>query len=338
MRTAMVTKPFTVEIVEKPVPKYGPDDVLIKVKVAGVCGSDLQLYRGTHPFRQPPAVLGHEVAGDVIAVGSNVTKLQVGNRVAVLPHIECGTCEFCQADMQNLCVNKTVPGTPKWEGTFAEYFSAPEAKTYKIADGVSYEMGALVEPLAVAVHAVSRVLSDKRGSIAILGCGTIGLLTLMVAKEFGYKRIYCTDTAPFNNEMALKCGANMALNPLETDAVEAFLKDNGGGMDVTFVAAGSPDIINHASRLTKRLGEIVLISMITKDIPVYTYGFVYNEQTLRGAMTYRNADYEKAMELINGGLDLSMFVTQNLPLSEAGSALEMLNNKSGDIIKIMINM
>ncbi|MGE4485710.1 MAG: zinc-binding dehydrogenase [Oscillospiraceae bacterium] len=336
MKVAMVTEPYKVEIREHPIPRMGDGEVLIKVKIAGVCGSDLHLFKGTHPFRQPPAVLGHELAGDIISVGKNVTRFAPGDRVTVLPHVECNACEFCKEDLQNLCTSKIVPGTPKWCGTFAEYFVAPEQTVFKIADGISYEMGALVEPLAVAVHAMRRIDEPKRDSIAILGTGTIGLLCLIVAREMGYKKIYCTDPAPFNREMAIKHGAALAVDPISEDPVKVITEANGRGVDVTLVAAGAPNIIDQASSMTKRRGEVCLVAMITREIPVYTYGFVFNEQRLIGAMTYQNRDFKEAMDMVNGGLDLSLCVTQQLPFSETQKGLDMLDQKKGDIVKIMV--
>lgn len=336
MKAAMVTEAYKAEIKEIEKPVCGDDGVLIKTKICGICGSDLHLFKGTHPFRKPPAVLGHEIAGEVVEIGKNVTKFAVGDRVTVLPHIECGECEFCKEDLQNLCTSKIVPGTPKWCGTFAEYFYAPEQTVFKIADGISYEMGALVEPLAVAVHAIRRIDESLRDSIAILGTGTIGLLSLIVARELGFKKIYCTDTAPFNRKMALEHGAVLAVDPINEDPVKAITEANGGGVDVTLVAAGAPNIIDQASAMTKRRGEVCLVAMITKNIPVYTYGFVFNEQKLVGAMTYQNRDFAEAMEMVNNGLDLNKCVTQQLPFAETQQGLDMLDQKKGDIVKILI--
>lgn len=336
MKVAMVVDSYKVEIAEHEMPTVGTDDVLIKVKVAGICGSDLHLFKGTHAFRKPPAVLGHEVAGEVCQIGASVKNIKVGDRVTVLPHVECGECEFCKVDRQNLCIKKKVPGTPAWCGTFAQYFAAPQSVVFKIADGISYERGCLVEPLAVAVHAVNQITEPEKDSIAILGTGTIGLLSVIVARESGYKRIYCTDTAQFNLDVAIQQGATLALNPLKEDIVETIRQHNDGGVDVTLVSAGATNIIDQASALTKRLGQVGLIAMITKEIPVYTYSFVFNEQKLFGAMTYQNHDFIKAMEMVNNGLDLDVCVTQQLPFCETQRGLDMLDKKSGDIVKILV--
>lgn len=339
MRAAYVVETGKVEIKDVNVPTLKDDEVLIKVKTVGVCGSDLHLFKGTHAFRKPPAVLGHEVAGDIIEIGKNVTKYKIGDRVTVEPHLGCGECEFCKSDLVNLCTSKKAPGTPAWIGTFVEYFNAPEKTVYKINDDVSYEMGTLIEPLAVAVHAIDRITVEKKDTMVILGSGTIGLLALVAAREAGYKNIICTDTQAFNLEMALKQGAKLALNPLKEDVVAKVLEFTGGrGVDVALIAADSKVIVDQASSMVRKRGEIGIIAMITERIPVYTYSFVFNEQTIFGAMTYETKDFVKATEMINNGLDLSDFLTQKLPLEESQRALDILDEKKENVVKVIVEV
>lgn len=339
MRAAYVVEIEKVEIREVNIPTLKDDEVLIKVKTVGVCGSDLHLFKGTHAFRKPPAVLGHEVAGDIIEIGKNVTKYKIGDRVTVEPHLGCGECEFCKSDLVNLCTSKKAPGTPAWIGTFVEYFNAPEKTVYKINDNVSYEMGTLIEPLAVAVHAIDRITVTEKDTMVILGSGTIGLLALVAAREAGYKNIICTDTQEFNLEMALKQGAKLALNPLKEDVVAKVLEFTGGrGVDVALIAADSKVIVDQASAMVRKRGEVGIIAMITEKIPVYTYSFVFNEQTLFGAMTYETKDFVKAAEMINNGLDLSDFLTQKLPLEESQRALDILSEKIENVVKVIVEV
>ncbi|WP_339213404.1 alcohol dehydrogenase catalytic domain-containing protein [Ornithinibacillus sp. FSL M8-0202] len=339
MKAAVVVEPTKIEIQDIEVPTIKANEVLIKVKTVGVCGSDLHLFKGTHAFRKPPAILGHEIAGEVVEVGPEVTKFRIGDRVTVEPHIGCGECEFCEKELLNLCTGKKAPGVPGWIGTFSEYFNAPEDIVYKIADDISYEIGTLVEPLAVGIHAIERITVPEKDTIAILGSGTIGLLTLVAAREAGYKNIICTDTQPFNLEMAKKQGAILALNPLEDD-VEAKIKEftNGRGVDVAIVAADAPGIIDQASSIVRKRGEVGIVAMITKQIPVDTYSFVFNEISLFGAMTYETKDFEKASQLVNEGLDLSDFITQRVPLEESQKALDILNEKKENVVKVIVEV
>ena len=339
MRVAVVTEPYKVEVLEKPVPEVGEKDVLIKTVRAGICGSDIHLYKGTHAFRNPPADLGHEISGQVVEVGEKVEKIKVGDRVTIEPQIGCGECEYCKSGHVNLCKSKIVPGTPKWGGTFSEYFAAPEQTVYKLADDVSYDKGALTEPLAVAVQALDNVADADKDAVAILGSGTIGLLSLAVCVKRGYKKIFCTDTAPFNRELALKLGATKVYDPLNED-VEALIKEETGGkgVDVCVIAAGAPNIVDQASNITKKLGSVVLVAMITKSIPVYTYSFVFNEQKLIGSMTYTTEAFQEAMDMINDGINVEAIITHLLPLEESGKGLGILDTKSENAGKILVHM
>lgn len=339
MKAAYVVDTEKIEIREIDVPVISDTDVLIKVKTVGVCGSDLHLFKGTHPFRKAPAILGHEIAGDIVKIGKNVTNFKLGDRVTVEPHLGCGECEFCKQKLVNLCTSKRAPGTPGWIGTFVEYFNAPEKSLHKINDNITYEMGTLVEPLAVAVHTIDRITVSEKDTIAILGSGTIGLLTLVAAREAGYKNIICTDTQEFNLEMALKQGAKLALNPLKEDVVAKVREFTGGrGVDVAIVAAGSKDIVDQASAMVRKRGEVGIVAMITEKIPVYTYNFVFNEQTLFGAMTYESKDFAKANKMINNGLDLNDFVTQKVPLEEAQRGLDILSEKKENVVKVIVEV
>lgn len=339
MKAAYVVEAEKVEVKNIDVPALKDDEVLIKVKTVGVCGSDLHLFKGTHAFRKPPAVLGHEVAGDVVEIGKNVTKFKIGDRVTVEPQVGCGECEFCKQDLVNLCTGKKAPGTPSWIGTFVEYFNAPEKTVYKLNDDISYEMGTLIEPLAVAVHAIDRITVAEKDTLAILGSGTIGLMALVAAREAGYKNIICTDTQEFNLEMARKQGAALTLNPLKEDVVAKVKEFTGGrGVDVALIAADSKVIVDQASSMVRKRGEVGIIAMITEKIPVYTYNFVFNEQTLFGAMTYETKDFAKATEMINNGLDLSDFVTQKLPLEESQKALDVLSQKKENVVKVIVEV
>jgi len=337
MKTAYVTKPFEVQIKDTPPPGCGGDDVLIRTVYTGVCGSDLHLFRGTHAFRSPPAVLGHEIAGEVIRVGPDVKNIKPGDRVTVEPQIGCGVCEFCRTGYVNLCASKIVPGTPKWAGTFSELFAAPEKTIHKLADSVSYQNGVMIEPLAVAVHSME-ILNKQNKSIVILGSGSIGLLCLIVAKQLGYTTIICTDTAPFNREMAVKLGADLAMDPV-TEDVPSKVKEltNGKGADAALVAAGAENIMDQAASSVRKLGEICLVAMITERIPVYTYSLVFNEQRVLGSMTYPAPSFKKAVDMVNDGLDLSMLVTQTMDVEQTQEALTILSEKKEDVVKVLVS-
>lgn len=337
MKAALVTGIGKVSIEEIECPAIKDDEVLIKVKTAGVCGSDLHLFQGTHAFRKPPAILGHEIAGEIVEVGKNVRNLKVGDRVTVEPQYGCSECEFCRQGLINLCTKKVVPGTAKWIGAFVEYFNAPEKTVYKLHESVSYPMGTMIEPLAVAVRALHRATVKEKECIVILGSGTIGLLCLVVAKQIGYKTIICTDTAQFNLDMATRHGATLAISPKNIDVSEAVKNLTGGkGADLALVATGANNILDQATACVRKQGEIGIIAMITEKIPFYSYQIVFNEQTMYGAMTYTTSDFKKAVAMVNGGIDLSDFITQKMDLEHTQEGLDILSQKKENVVKVMI--
>lgn len=339
MKSALVTGLQEVSIREIDRPAIRDDEVLIRVKTVGVCGSDLHLFRGTHAFRKPPAILGHEVAGEIVEIGRAVRHCAIGDRVTVEPQYGCDSCEFCRQGLVNLCTKKVVPGTDKWIGVFAEYFNAPERTVHKLGDNVSYKMGTMIEPLAVAVRSLRRTTVNEKDWLVILGCGTIGLLTLVVAKHYGYRNVVCTDTAAFNREMALRHGAVAAVDPRDTDVVALVKKlTEGRGADLTLVAAGASDIIDTASACTRKRGEIGIIAMITEKVPFYSYSIVFNEQTMYGAMTYSTQDFREAVAMINGGLDLNDMITQTMDLAHSQQALAVLSEKKENVVKVMVEI
>lgn len=339
MKAAVVTGLEQVEIQDIPVPGIQENEVLIKVHTAGICGSDLHLFKGTHAFRKPPVVLGHEMAGEIVKLGAAVTGLKLGQRVTVEPQVGCGDCPMCRQGAVNICDDIHVPGTGSWGGTFAEYFNAPASTVYPLADSVPDELGTLIEPFAVAVHTVARATTQDRSCCVILGAGTIGMLCLVAAREAGFKTIYCTDTAPFNREMAVREGAAAAFDPITEDVAAKVMELTGGvGADLTVVAAGAPNILDQASACTKKRGEIAVVAAITRPIPYTSYTLSHREQSMYGVWTYETRDFQHAAALINGGLDLSAFVTQVLPLEETQRGLEMLSEKKEPIVKILVRV
>ena len=339
MKAAFVVDKNKVEIREIDKPTITPDEVLIRVRTVGVCGSDLHLYNGSHAFRRPPAILGHELSGEIAEVGTNVKNFKIGDRVTANPVISCGECPQCKLGLTGVCANKRVPGTPAWIGTFTEYFPIPAYLVYKLKDGVDLAQATLAEPMAVAEHILERVITQPRESLAILGCGSIGLLTLFLAKRRGYKKIICTDTVPASRDLAMKIGADAAIDPTEDGFYQKVWDMTGGqGVDVTVVAAGAPNILDQGSQITRKGGDVVLVSMITKIIPFDSYSYVFKEQRLIGAMVYTTRDFDAAVDIVNTGVDLSAFVTHRFPLEQTQEAMETLRQKNEGVVKVIVDV
>lgn len=337
MRAAYITGVKQTEIreIDKPVPKKG--EVLIKIESVGICGSDLHLFLGVHAFRKPPVILGHEMSGTVCELGEGVTKFLIGDRVTVNPSVSCGKCLTCKRGLENICEQRKAPGTDDWIGCFVEYFPAPEETVYKIHDDVEFSRAALTEPLSVATHILGRASVQDIKTMAIIGCRTIGLMTLYLAKKRGVGKIVCSDPAAYNRDQALRFGADLAVNPFTEDPVKAAMQiTDGEGVDLCIVAAGASMILDQASQMTRKGGEIGLVAMITKPINFYCYSIVFREQRIFGSQIYQTGDFEDALEVVQTDERLSSFVTQRMSMDDVQKAMEMLAEKKENIIKIIL--
>lgn len=338
MKAAIVTEPYKVLIQDIEAPVVGPKDVLIRVKAAGICGSDLHLYKGVHAFRKLPAILGHEVAGEVAAVGSEVTRFKPGMAVTVLPQISCGSCTACQGGYPNVCPQKTVPGTSAWQGTFAEYFIAPERVVYPLPVGVDFVVGSLTEPLAVAVHVAERSGLRNRKRVAILGAGPIGMLVVALARYYGVEQTIITDIYDYNLRIAQEIGATVTVNVNKEDLISKVQELTGGeGVEAVIVAASAPGIIDQASTITAQRGTVCLVAMISQAIPVTTYNFVYKELQLVGSQTYTEEDFETALGLLAARVvPVKALVTKTVDFVEMARALEALDKRLEEAVKVVV--
>lgn len=339
MKAIFAEQPFQIGIREIPRPEIGEDEVLIRTAYCGICGSDIHAYRGRHAFRIPPVMLGHEIAGTVAAAGRAVEGVAVGENVTVMPQIGCGDCVYCRAGATNLCQGKIVPGTPQWNGTFGEYFSAPARAVVPLGE-VSCRHGALAEPLSVANHVLSRNRGERfSDDLIIWGAGTIGLLILMLAPFYGYRRILVTDVQDHNLQLALELGAARAVNVLREDAQEAALQFFGvNGAGTTILAAGGTDVFDRAIRVTAPGGAILYFTMITQPATILTHPIVAKELRILGSVNYDLGDFRDSVALLSQGrLPVDRIITHEFPLERAAEAFQMLDQRTGNAIKALIH-
>jgi L-iditol 2-dehydrogenase len=339
VKAAVLKAHYQIEFNDIPEPEPQPNEVKIRVHSAGICGSEVHAFKGTHPFRHPPAILGHEMAGDIVAVGEQIKGFKVGDRVTVEPQITCGVCDYCKAGFTNLCVNKTVLGTQKWIGAYAEYIVAPEEVLYKIPDNLGYDEAVMIEPLAVGVHAVREANLQLGQSTIILGGGTIGLCTLVAARAAGAMVNVVTDAVDFNLEMARKLGAAGVVNVRQDDAKEVVSRlTDGKGVDAAFVCVGVSPVVNQAINAVKKRGQIILIGLlegkVTIDEPFLIVG---GERAIRGSQMYTRSDVQTALDLIaTGTIDAKPFITQQMPMSEVQRGFEIVDKKLEDCVKVVL--
>ena len=309
-----------------PVPAITDTQVLIKIKAAGVCHSDIMAFKGQHPYRVPPVVTGHEAAGEVAAVGRAVTRVKPGDRVVIEPHIGCGTCWFCQRKEYNVCPDKRLIGVGTWMGVFAEYVMAEEPMCFRMPDGMSWEEGAAVEPFVVGLHAVRNVEIAPGGTAAVLGCGTIGMTVLLSLKLTGAGAVFATDVSAAKRQMAVRLGATEAFDPTDTDPVEAVIRRTGGlGVDVVFVNVSVPTVLQQALQMCRRRGTVVEVAVFPGETPVPLWLVQNFERRLVGTAMYTGDDYDMALrEYARGRVNLKSLISQRVALKDSPTVIRRL--------------
>jgi L-iditol 2-dehydrogenase len=339
MRAAVIEKPYVVEFKDVAAPVITrDDDLLIKVIITGICGSEIHAYHGTHPFRIPPVISGHEMAGVVVKTGNDVQSVSIGDRVTVEPHYGCGVCKFCKVGDYHLCHRKKVLGTQEWTGSFGEYIVVPEHTVIRLPDEVSFEQGALIEPLAVGIHAVRKAKVGLGDRVAVLGAGPIGLGLMLAAKASGATKTFITDTFDHNLQIAVKLGCTHAINPLTENTVE-FVRDatKGDGVDVVFLAVGLEPVLNDALKIVKRGGTVSEVALFGSYPQMEISHVQRKEINMIGSNMYTRSDFEIAAEAIASRMfDTSLFISKVLPIHRVKEGMELVDKKTENVIKVML--
>lgn len=338
MKAVFVEDAYEVIVKEVELPQLVDKDVLIRVKVAGICGSDIHTYKGLHLFRKPPVIIGHELSGEVVKVGDGVTKFKVGDRVTVEPQVGCGNCEACLTGNVNYCRHRGAPGLNGWYGTMAEYFASPEHTVFRLPDSMTFEQGALVEPFAVGVHAVRKADIQLGDKVAILGAGPIGLLALAAAKAAGATTVLVTDIMDYALEGAVKMGATHTLNTLnKQDWTSEAKEEIGGEFDKVLIAAGVPGIIDQAISLLRKGGRCVTIAMFQGTQTFDIVNLQQGEKEIVGCMTYTREDTIAAIDLINAGyVAEDVIITHKLSYEEAARGFQIVDKKEESSLKVLV--
>jgi 2-desacetyl-2-hydroxyethyl bacteriochlorophyllide A dehydrogenase len=336
---AVVTAPGKVEFQTKTLPDLGARDVLIQVKAAAICGSDLHIFKGKHPSAALPVSIGHEAAGQIIAVGEEVKKHKIGDRVTIEPVIACGKCDFCVRGQYHLCVSVSFQYR-KGQGAFAPYFIASEERVFELPDHLSYEEGALVEPLAVALHAVRKSGIRLGQTCAVFGAGAIGLLVAMLSHRTTGSDVFVVDINSFRLERALELGATEVINSLASNPVETIMERTGQmGVDRSFEAVGLEATLTQSLKVLKKGGTTTLLGIFEKpDVVLPVNLFVQREINLAGSQGYC-WDFQDSLTLLeNNVVDLKKLVTHRLNFDELQQGFETLLKPQSNAIKVVINI
>jgi 2-desacetyl-2-hydroxyethyl bacteriochlorophyllide A dehydrogenase len=334
---AMIFEPGRVEYRDETIAEPGPTQILIRTRAVSICGSDAHTFHGKHPFAPLPAAPGHELAGEVVELGSGVERIQVGDRVCLEPVIVCRGCEFCERGDYHLCRNISFHHR-QGRGAFTPFFVAEQAWVHKLPKNISFEEGALVEPLAVAIHAVGRAELKMGQTVAVFGAGAIGLLVVMVAKSAGAGDVFSVDVQEPRLDQARALGVREGFNNLKSDPVEEIINVTDGlGVDAVFEAAGLSWTLNQALASLKKGGVGVMIGLISGgEVALPANIFVAKEITLRGSQGYCR-DFQTALKLLeNAGLDLSPLITHTLPPERLQEGFELLDDPSAGAVKVVI--
>lgn len=339
MRQAVMTEPGRIELreVDKPSPKQG--EVLIRVKRIGICGSDIHIYHGVHPYSGYPIVQGHEASGEVAEVGPGVEGFRAGERVTFMPQVSCGECYPCRHGAYHICDNLRVMGF-KAPGAAQDYFPVPAGMVVKLPEGMSFEEGALIEPAAVAVHALRRAGQIAGKKVVVLGAGTIGNLVGQSARGLGAQEVLITDLSDYRLQVARECGIGQTVNPESEDLLEALRRHLGPDLaDLTMECVGSEATITDAVATARKGSTIVVVGVFGRK-PVVNIGRVQDrELNLLGTLMYRRTDYEKAIELTRAGrYNFGRLITDTFPLERYLEAYRHLERSRDKAIKVMVSL
>jgi 2-desacetyl-2-hydroxyethyl bacteriochlorophyllide A dehydrogenase len=317
-----------------PVPP-GPSEVQIQVSYCGICGTDLHVFHGAMDHRvHIPQVLGHEMAGTIIAHGSAVQGFAPGDRVTVRPLVPCGDCPACRAGHSHICHNLKFIGIDA-PGALQGLWTVPAHTLHRLPDSVSLEHGALIEPIAVACHDVRLGEVAKDDYVVVLGGGPIGLLVGLVAQNRG-ARVVVGEINAFRTNLAREFGLD-AVNPQEIDLLQKVMDDTGGaGADVVFEVSGSPAGAEMLTQLPRVRGRIVVVAIFSKPPKIDLFRFFWRELQLRGARVYEPEDFEAAIALVaSAKLPLDRLVTAVRPLESLMQAMHELE-AGGPVMKILM--
>ena len=340
MRQAIMISPGVIEHREVPEPgKIKDNEVLLKIKRIGVCGSDIHVFHGKHPATPYPVVQGHEYSAIVEAIGKNVTKVKTGMRVTARPQLVCGICGPCKRGQYNACQELKVEGFQA-PGVAQDLFVVPEDRIVAFPDGMSFEQGAMIEPAAVGAHSTNRVSGLKGKNVVVSGAGTIGNLVAQFAKARGAAKVLITDKSDYRLNIARQCGIWGTLNvkdiPFEK-GISSFFGNEG--FQIGFEAAGVQSSLDVLMQFVEKGGDVVILGVYSQNPVVNMFYLGEHELNVFGSMMYRHEDYEAAVEMIaSGKIITAPLLSKSFPFSKYLDAYRFIEEQGDKSMKVMIEL
>lgn len=339
MLQQVMTAPGEITFREIPVPEVQADQVLVKIKRIGICGSDIHVYHGEHPYTSYPVTQGHEVSGKIVRVGEYVKDLQEGQKVTIEPQVFCGRCYPCLHGRYNLCENLKVMGF-QTTGTASEYFAVDASKVTLLPEEMSYDEGAMIEPLAVTVHAAKRFPDLKGAKCVVLGCGPIGILLIQSLKALGASEVMATDISDKRLALARELGADHVFNTSREDfakvLVDTFGRDKA---DVIYDCAGNDTTMDQAIQNARKGSTIILVAVFAKRANVDLAKLNDSELDLNTSMMYRHEDYVDAIRLVNEGkIRLRPLMSSHFAFRDFLKAYEYIDANRESTMKVLIDV
>lgn len=335
----VMTAPKQITFRQVEIPQPGPDQVLVKIKRIGVCGSDIHVYHGMHPYTKYPITQGHEVSGKIVALGQYVQNFKVGQKVTIEPQVFCGRCHPCLHGKYNLCEQLKVMGF-QTTGTASEFFAVDASKVTILPDDMSYNDGAMIEPLAVAVHAAKRFDEIKGSKVAILGAGPIGILVAQAVKAMGAGQVMITDISDMRLNLAKQVGADFTVNTAKVPFADALTECFGPDKaDVIYDCAGNDITMNDAIQYARKGSTIILVAVFAKMANVDLAKLNDSELDLNTTMMYRHEDYVDAIRLVNEGkIQLAPLQTAHFAFADYDKAYKFIDENREKTMKVLIDV
>ena len=331
-----VASPGCVDFITRTVKDPEANQIIIKIRSSAICGSDLHIYKGKHPAVKLPVTIGHEFSGDVVAVGSAVTKVKIGDRVTVEPVIVCGKCEACRTGNYGYCENISFTYR-NGDGAMANYITVLEPYVYHLPDTLSYNAGALIEPLSVAVHAVRRADVRMGEKVVVIGAGAIGILVAALCRKCGAAEVAVVDFNDGRLKKALEMGATSSINGKTQDVYEEVSRlTNGVGADKAFECVGLEATFNEAMTVLRKGGLATIIGIFENpQITINASRFITHEIRVQGAQGYC-WDFPVSLRM-SREINLEKIITHEFPMSDLQKALDVCLDKSSGALKVVLH-